>query len=338
MGSVCLIAIVGGIAQMASGQSAVIDGHHFVWVEAEQFPELGGWKIDSQFLEQMGSSYLLAQGLHGPVEDARTEIELPAEGLWTVWVRTKNWCPDVQPPPGRFTVRIGGNESEVLGTHTNDRWRWQRAGAFHLTGGRHELRLHDLTGEYGRCDCILLTDDPDFIPPQDVDGYTNLRYRITGVDDNFKPVGEWDVVVAGGGVAGCFAAIAAARHGARVCLIQNRPVLGGNASSEITVGVGGASVNAARYSRESGLIEEGWREALRLGSWSAGLEYMVRAEPLIDLFLNTHATGVEMADDHTIAAVKARNVLTGQGYLFRGRIFIDCTGDACVGVAAGAEY
>ncbi len=330
--------LAGVMATMSVGQSAVIGGHRFIWIEAEQLPDLGGWKIDSQFIDQMGSSYLLAQGLHGPVEDASGEVNIPADGRWAVWVRTKNWCPQVETPPGRFTVIIGGHESAPLGTHKNDRWRWQRAGSWRLSAGRHKLRIHDLTGEYGRCDCILLTDDVDFIPPQDPVGYKDLRFKITGVDDNFRPAGEWDVVVVGGGLAGCFAAVAAARHGARTCLIQNRPVLGGNASTEITVGVGGASVNSARYSRESGLVEEGWREALRLGSWSAGLEYIVRAEPLLDLFLNTHATGVEMADDQTIAAVKARDVLTGQGHLFRGRIFIDCTGDACVGAAAGAEF
>ncbi len=312
-------------------------GANQVWVEAEQFSELGGWKIDSQFYDQMGSSYLLAQGLHGPVEDARTVVQIPRAGRWAVWVRTKNWVPEVQPPPGRFLLIVGGKASRELGTLPDSGWRWQQAGVFELPAGPVELRLRDLTGEYGRCDAIFMTTDQQFRPPDDLEGYKRLRFELTGVDDNFKPAGEFDVVVVGGGVAGCLAAVAAARHGASVCLIQDRPVLGGNASTEIRVGVGGASVNAARFSRESGLVEEAWREALRLGSWSAGLEHMVRSAG-VNLMLNTRGVGVEMAGPKRIAAVKARDVLTGQGYLIRGKVFIDCTGDGCIGAAAGAEY
>ena len=66
-----------------------------------------------------------------------------------------------------------------------------------------------------------------------------------------------DIVVVGAGVAGICAAVAAARHGATVALINNRPVLGGNASSEIGVGINGAaSYNASIYAREGGIVNE----------------------------------------------------------------------------------
>ena len=65
----------------------------------------------------------------------------------------------------------------------------------------------------------------------------------------------YDVVVCGGGLAGVSAAIAAARHGARTCLLQDRPVLGGNSSSEIRVTPHGAAAFHA-YARESGIVSE----------------------------------------------------------------------------------
>ena len=62
-----------------------------------------------------------------------------------------------------------------------------------------------------------------------------------------------DVCVIGGGLSGCFAAIEAARGGASVVLMQDRPVLGGNASSEIRMWVRGAK---GAFNQETGLISE----------------------------------------------------------------------------------
>ena len=68
---------------------------------------------------------------------------------------------------------------------------------------------------------------------------------------------EYDVVVIGGGLSGICAAIAAARHGAKTALVQDRPVLGGNASSEIKMHICGADIHAAKpNTRETGIIEE----------------------------------------------------------------------------------
>ena len=65
--------------------------NEFVFVEAEHFANFGGWNIDQQSMEQMGSPYLLAHGLGIPVEDATTKITFPSEGKYRVWVRTKDW-------------------------------------------------------------------------------------------------------------------------------------------------------------------------------------------------------------------------------------------------------
>ncbi len=66
-----------------------------ILVEAEGFADHGGWVVDPQFMDQMGSPYLLAHGLGVPVADARTTVEVPAAGSYQLWVRTKDWvAPD----------------------------------------------------------------------------------------------------------------------------------------------------------------------------------------------------------------------------------------------------
>ena len=66
-------------------------GEKAVFVEAESFADPGGWVIDQQFMDEMGSPYLLAHGMGVPVKDAVTTVEIPAPGVWHVWVRTYNW-------------------------------------------------------------------------------------------------------------------------------------------------------------------------------------------------------------------------------------------------------
>ncbi|MBO7654638.1 MAG: hypothetical protein J6U40_06920, partial [Kiritimatiellae bacterium] len=89
-------------ARSGWAQSAVL-------VEAEAFADRGGWALDSQSVEQMGSPYLLAHGMGVPVADAVTTVRLPQLGAWRVWVRTRDWTPDYQgEKPGRFQVVING--------------------------------------------------------------------------------------------------------------------------------------------------------------------------------------------------------------------------------------
>jgi hypothetical protein len=157
-----------------------------------------------------------------------------------------------------------------------------------------------------------------------------------------------DVVVVGGGPAGVAAAVAAARNGARVALINNRPVLGGNSSSEIRVWiVGGTAHGAQKFARETGImgelfLENQWRNPE--GNpilWDHVLLDLVRAEENITLFLNTDVRDVE-ADgpepDRTICSVTGWQAGSEKLIRFEAPMFIDCTGDGLVGLLAGARF
>lgn len=158
---------------------------------------------------------------------------------------------------------------------------------------------------------------------------------------------EADVVVVGGGMAGVCAAIAAARNGASVVLIQDRPVLGGNSSSEIRMHIVGADCHGSRKdtdSRETGILEElrlecAVRNPQRSASmWDLLLYEWVKREPNITLLLNTSCVGVQMASENRIGAVIALRNSTEDLFTVRGKIFIDCSGDGRLGVETRAEF
>lgn len=116
--------------------------------EAESFDYYGGWALDSQFEDTMGSPYLLAHGLGKPVEDARTTITISYEGEYRVWVRAKDWVQLYH--PGRFELHINNQRiGKDLGANDKD-WNWQFAGIIYLEKGNAEITLHDLTGFEGR--------------------------------------------------------------------------------------------------------------------------------------------------------------------------------------------
>ncbi len=68
-----------------------------VWLETEKFTDRGGWVNDAQFVDQMGSPFLLAIGLEGPVSDAITTVNIPAAGSYRLWVRNRDWLPEYSP-------------------------------------------------------------------------------------------------------------------------------------------------------------------------------------------------------------------------------------------------
>lgn len=330
------------IASLVAWQAACAE---VVWLETERFENCGGWINDSQFIDQMGSPYLLAVGLGKPVQDAVTTVALPHSGRWRLWARTRDWVPEHH--PGRFQILLNGKPVErVFGASGKPGWHWEDGG-WHPLSERVELRLRDLTGYYARCDVIVLSDDRNWTPPDDKAAIAALREHHGGVSRDIKNAGDYDVVVVGGGLAGCTAAVAASRLGARTALIQNRPILGGNASTEILVppvGIWPSGKLDPRDPRETGLVEE-YRtlgnQRVREGMlYSERLLRWVRAEPNLELHLNTHATGVEMDPSATnrITAVIGQHVQTGQRLRFRAQLFIDCTGDANVGAAAGALH
>ena len=156
---------------------------------------------------------------------------------------------------------------------------------------------------------------------------------------------HYDVVVVGGGLAGVCAAISSARLGVKTALIHDRPVLGGNSSSEIKVTPSGANqCGQKRHLRETGIIEEllmeSWnRDPLRSFSlWDVILWEKVFTEPGLELFLNSSAQAVIMKDEKEIKAIHAIQISTEKEFILEGSIFIDCTGDGAVAFKSGAEF
>ncbi|WP_020618573.1 FAD-dependent oxidoreductase [Paenibacillus daejeonensis] len=157
-----------------------------------------------------------------------------------------------------------------------------------------------------------------------------------------------DVTVVGGGLAGVCAAIAAARLGQKVALVQNRPVLGGNSSSEVRVWVCGATAHGHnRYARETGIMGELFVENQRRNIdgnpyiWDLVVMEAVRAESNIQLFLNTDVHEVEAdgpREDRTIRSVTGWMMGSERRIRFESAIFLDCTGDGLVGFMAGADF
>ena len=158
-----------------------------------------------------------------------------------------------------------------------------------------------------------------------------------------------DVVVIGGGLGGMCAAISAARGGAKTVLIHERPVLGGNQSSESQVGICGADCSGgavARYVRETGILEEIWLEHMhRTPEYGTGWHMQditfweaVTREENMTLLLNTRALHAITKGDGSIEAVEAVQISTENEYLIHGKIFIDCSGDSGIAADAGAEF
>ncbi|PSW12306.1 FAD-dependent oxidoreductase [Photobacterium rosenbergii] len=154
---------------------------------------------------------------------------------------------------------------------------------------------------------------------------------------------QYEIVVVGGGISGVCAALAAARHGAKVALIQNRSVLGGNASSEVRMHICGADYHASKQNaRETGIIEEILLDNRLINpqhSFSVldtVLWEKVTFQDNLDLFLNTHMTDVEM-DGGRIVSIKAEQTTTERRFEFFANNFVDTSGDAVLSLRAGAD-
>ncbi len=309
------------------------------------FQHKGGWTADPQFMEQMGSSYLLAHGLGTPVEDAVTKIEIPESGQYRIFVRTKNWtaywADKNKYAPGAFRLRIDGRECDTLFGTGGPEWRWQQGGTAYLTKGVHQIALHDLAGFDARCDAILFTLH-DVALDDTLETLCQLRNNLLALPDEPEDKGTFDFVVAGGGVAGMCAAIAAARQGLRVALIQDRKVLGGNNSSEVRVGLGGR-LNIGAYPslgyllNEFGPATKGNARTPEIYEDEKKLQAIL-AEERITLLLGYKVVKVNKNAPRSIESVVATDVDTYRQIVVHSRLFADCTGDATLGVLAGAEW
>lgn len=318
-------------------------GAQTVLVEAEGFADRGGWVVDTQFMDQMGSPFLLAHGMGKPVEDAATSVSFPAPGNYRLWVRTRDWVAPWKAPgaPGKFQLIVDGRAIETVFGTQGAQWHWQDGGTVNIAKTTAVVKLHDLTGFEGRCDAIVFSADAGFIPPNEGEPMAVFRKRMLGLPDQPQNAGNFDLVVVGGGMAGTCTAISAARLGLQVALIQNRPVLGGNNSSEVRVHLNG-EINLPPYPALGNVVREldtGYR-----GNAQPAKHYddqqkldVVRAEKNIHLYLNMHAFKVEKQGDR-IAAVVARHTVNSSRMRFTAPLFADCTGDGTLGYLAGAEY
>ena len=160
---------------------------------------------------------------------------------------------------------------------------------------------------------------------------------------------KFDVLVIGGGLAGISAAVSAARLGCEVALVQDRPVLGGNSSSEIRVPLGGAC-DFNPWARETGIIEElfnidraknhkGVWAGLATSVWDLILYEAIKNEKRISLFLNTSARDVILSNnvDKKIRRIKCYQNGTEKEFNLEADIFIDATGDGTIAFKAGSE-
>ncbi len=148
-----------------------------------------------------------------------------------------------------------------------------------------------------------------------------------------------DFCVVGGGMAGICAAVAAARHGAKTVLVQDRPMLGGNASSEIRMWICGA---VGYNVKETGILEElqlenmRYNPTLQYNIWDHILMNFVQRQENLTLLLNCSCNGVEM-DGSRIKAVNAWQLTTEKRYTIYAKSFADCSGDSVLRVS-GAEF
>ena len=347
--------------------------HEVIFIEAESFSDPGGWVIDQQAMDIMGSPYVLAHGLGTPVKDAETIIDLVSEADYHIWVRTRDWAAtwNSKGSPGKFELLIQGTPLITTFGTEGAEWHWQNGGIVHLKRGANKVALHDLTGFDGRCDAVILATDSEFRPPHDDSTLNDFRRKNLGLKSEPEQAGEYDLIVVGGGMAGTCAAVSAARLGCKVALIQDRPVLGGNNSSEVRVGLSGL-IHQQPYPRLGDLVDEigsvgHWTlwEADRdpaserskrileeimkypekkihnagpASNYGDDKKFMVvENEPNISLFLNTHIYKAEK-EGNLVVAVVGKNILSGKEIRFKGKLFADCTGDGTLGFISGADY
>ncbi|MBQ9889127.1 MAG: FAD-dependent oxidoreductase [Bacteroidales bacterium] len=340
-----------------------------VFLEAEGFDSTGGWTNDNQSMVQMGSPYLIAHGLGTPVDDASTTFSVKSSGTYRLWVRTRDWT---RPwgrteSPGRFQVLVNGNASDTVFGTESEGWAWQDGGKVELRKGANQICLHDLTGFDGRCDAIYLTPDLDAPAPE---ANPSFRRKALGIRRNAK-AGKYDFVVVGGGIAGICAAVTAARLGCKVALVQNRPVLGGNNSSEVRVGLSGLiykepypelgrlmdeiggighwtnyearkDPDSPRSRKILKIIEEHPEKLIHNAGPASNYEddkklNAVLAEQNITLFLNKQVISARTRGGK-IRSVVAKDISNSEEIMLKGRLFADCTGDANLGYMAGADF
>lgn len=319
-----------------------------IFIEAESFKSIGGWTVDTQSMEVIGSAYLMAHGVGVPVEDAKSTFMVEEQAEYSIYALTRDWTKQwgVKDSAGKFNLLIDGNDFDtVLGTKSID-WAWQFVGKTNLTKGEHTIALHDLTGFNGRCDAIYLTSDGD-IPSNDKVQIENLRKTLNYKEiKNFER--QFDLIVVGGGIAGVCTALSAIWGGADTLLINDRSVLGGCNSSEIRVCLGG-KLNLPPYERLGDVVRQispimttpevfkkEYFEDHRKTAAFESIEQTCARHGKHLVKLNESLTDVEVQDG-TIKSIVTTNTLTGKKTRYVAKLFSDCSGDAVLSRKSGCQ-
>ncbi len=317
-----------------------------IWVEAESFHHLGGWLIETQSVPLMGSAYIMAHGMGIPVEDAKTSVTLPHKAVWHYWVRTRDWTAvwGRGTSAGQFHLIVNNQELETdLGTNGTD-WTWQYAGCMECDEGIVSLALHDLTGFNGRCDALYITDGTE-IPSNNSEDISCMR-RTLGLAEPVVSDEKFDLIIAGGGMAGTCMALSAIRAGVKTLLIQDRSILGGCNSSEIRVSLGGIThampyPNLGNTVAEIGPVfgsgatypKEFYEDDRKLRAFYLNNPAMQK------ILLNTCVVDLKRDPDNSrkITAVLCMDMKTGAQTWYSASLFADCTGDGVLARMMGVE-
>ncbi len=323
-----LLALCGLIACIAKADNILL--------EAEAFADKGGWKVDQQFMDQMGSPYLIAHGLGHPVADAKTTFPVKQDGIYKVYIRTYNWTSPWfnGKGPGGFVVKVNNKEIGITG-NAGSAWSWVSLGTVALRKGANTVSLHDLTGLDGRCDAIFLSNDGE-----KPNNGTDSKWREQ-LNPQHKTVQSYDFVVIGGGIAGMCAATTAARLGLRVALVNDRPIWGGCNSSDIRVHLGGY-IEVEPYRSLGRLINEFGPS--KGGNAQPANQYednkkdsFLKAQQRLFLYPSYRAVSV-LKDNNKISTVVIKQIESGNSVELHAPLFADCTGDGNIGYLAGADY
>ena len=305
-----------------------------LWIDAVDFEDYGGFVLETQFVREMGQPYLMANGVGEAAPPASVKLHIKEGGAYRFFVRTKNWYTE-HAPDGLVLEVDGVRARHVLSRMNVSGWYFEIGADFVLEKGEHVLRVYDTTGWFGRFSCVVITNDLDFVPSRELSVLKKQRALIKDEPAIVTDLGGYDLAVVGGGVGGIVTAVTASRYGLRVALINDRPILGGNASEEANVALDGT---AHRGYHELGVVMEIKNYKLSNGvSYSEAFSHFVNAEKNLTFYPNMLLIGA-LTEGDEIKEISLAGTLDLKEYKLRADRFVDATGDAWLGYYAGASY